>query len=601
MPRISFSSLPTEVVVQIALHLSRSDLVSCVLVCHAWLVLFEPLLYRTFTLTTGHCLGEDSSLTALLRNLHHIRHMTTTDVEFLRFVAFRHLPLSDLQTLDVALSEEELSSFLFNTMRRSNASLMADSRLTFGPAQVLKKFLVGCSRLRRLSFGGTYCFTLTDDIDPFKVITVSCPPSTLEFLKITFEPEEGPCLEQGPLTRPEQSIRHEEYLQAVYYHQQSPSFTALKELNIWSPSIHFDPTKLALLARCPNLERIVLESPDSCTIEYLAQAVKEFCPKLIDLVWDGVNDYADDLTSAMLKSTKLGWRVLTLPYMEDFGPLSYEVLMGSVETLEELVLDKWGNDAEVRHDYFLDLLCSAKNLRLLDGHRDGDRLIHQTAVEVHAFNAFKQHADRGRDRTWALGPRMEYLQMQIVGVPRPDVVCRDNGRPLDSWRFEGSLDDSRRYDVQKWIYEQLGRMTSLKTLVLGMIGICYYDLEKYDLEDGTKYKSKPADLEDALERLGERCKLISYQCLEFSLESGLEKLSGLKELRVLNVQDTAHRIGVKELEWMHVHWPKLKEIKGLVSERRWAGEGEDGAGVKREVEAWMAAHPRGIGSFYVDL
>ena len=53
------------------------------------------------------------------------------------------------------------------------------------------------------------------------------------------------------------------------------------------------------------------------------------------------------------------------------------------------------------------------------------------------------------------------------------------------------------------------------------------------------------------------------ECLEFSLESGLEELAGLKELEVLDVNPLAHRIGVPEVQWMVIHWPKLGAIRGL--------------------------------------
>lgn len=80
-----------------------------------------------------------------------------------------------------------------------------------------------------------------------------------------------------------------------------------------------------------------------------------------------------------------------------------------------------------------------------------------------------------------------------------------------------------------------------------------------------------------------------YRCLEFSLASGLELLGGMEELRVLDVRSTAHRIKIAELDWMHVNWPKLKEIKGLVSKREWAGDVAGGLAVKAAVEEWMAA------------
>lgn len=86
-----------------------------------------------------------------------------------------------------------------------------------------------------------------------------------------------------------------------------------------------------------------------------------------------------------------------------------------------------------------------------------------------------------------------------------------------------------------------------------------------------------------------------YDCLEFSLESGLGILAGLKELRVLDEKSTAHRIGIAELEWMRMNWPKLKTIEGLLSRREWAGTLEDGQAVRDAVEDWIDNHPNGIG------
>ncbi|KAF9145673.1 hypothetical protein BGX30_007511 [Mortierella sp. GBA39] len=52
-------------------------------------------------------------------------------------------------------------------------------------------------------------------------------------------------------------------------------------------------------------------------------------------------------------------------------------------------------------------------------------------------------------------------------------------------------------------------------------------------------------------------------CLEFSFESGLHLLAGLKELRILDVTFTCHRIGVPESEWMENNLPNLASLRGL--------------------------------------
>lgn len=64
---------------------------------------------------------------------------------------------------------------------------------------------------------------------------------------------------------------------------------------------------------------------------------------------------------------------------------------------------------------------------------------------------------------------------------------------------------------------------------------------------------------------------IQCQCLELSLETGLDTLSGLKELRQPKVLRMDHMMGAKETEWI-VHegvWPKLQLIDGVADKKMW--------------------------------
>lgn len=54
-----------------------------------------------------------------------------------------------------------------------------------------------------------------------------------------------------------------------------------------------------------------------------------------------------------------------------------------------------------------------------------------------------------------------------------------------------------------------------------------------------------------------------YSCLPMSLATGLDLMSDLKELRELNVEQMAHRIGLEEVQWMVANWPRLNRIIGL--------------------------------------
>ncbi|KAG0293306.1 hypothetical protein BGZ96_003025 [Linnemannia gamsii] len=51
--------------------------------------------------------------------------------------------------------------------------------------------------------------------------------------------------------------------------------------------------------------------------------------------------------------------------------------------------------------------------------------------------------------------------------------------------------------------------------------------------------------------------------LELTLESGLDRLSTLKDLEVFGFEGLDHRIGKAELDWMAIQWPKLKVMRGL--------------------------------------
>ncbi|KAF9900113.1 hypothetical protein EC991_007904 [Linnemannia zychae] len=390
-----------------------------------------------------------------------------------------------------------------------------------------------------------------------------------------------------------------------------PPFTALKEFHIFGGYGFFSINRMAFLARCVNLESVWLEDVDNWFIDLVSYYFQFFCQRLTSLRLADSFGLVDQSIARILRASVSGWKELRLPSMEKFGPLSFEVLKRSTVTLEILEVEHWG---VLDTRCFMDLLCNAGKLRRLGGIPDKGMDFEIVDVTVHAYCAFLEHSQGKNDLTWALGPSMEHLQMQIGGVPRPDVACRLNGGRLHL-EPNGDIDASRRYDVQRWIYEQLGRMTGLQELLLGILD------QNWDFYDGMGMDVNPEwneqELEEALMGI---YITFQYHCLEFSLESGLELLSGLKELRVLDIRSTAHRIGVPELEWMNVKWPKLKEVKGigaegmvrmpegwlklrgvkgLESKRECFKSAEDGPTDKSSVDALMVNHPRGIGLHFI--
>ncbi|KAG0028730.1 hypothetical protein BGZ81_004458 [Podila clonocystis] len=94
--------------------------------------------------------------------------------------------------------------------------------------------------------------------------------------------------------------------------------------------------------------------------------------------------------------------------------------------------------------------------------------------------------------------------------------------------------DGHYWAMHRQVYRRLARLTLLEELWLG------HSPEHEDPEE-------------------------PYQtdCLQLTLESGLEILGGLKNLRGINIVHMEHSIGLIEVQWMIKSWPKLMSIYGL--------------------------------------
>ncbi|KAF9300571.1 hypothetical protein BGZ74_007732 [Mortierella antarctica] len=114
-------------------------------------------------------------------------------------------------------------------------------------------------------------------------------------------------------------------------------------------------------------------------------------------------------------------------------------------------------------------------------------------------------------------------------------VPRSNGG--DEEEEDGQANNEMEsHKIQQQVYQKLAQQTRLRELKLGLLD------RKQVPEDESWYQT---------------------QCLEMTLASGMDELAGLKDLRQLDVSYMNHNLGVRELEWMAEHWPKLKKIDGL--------------------------------------
>ncbi|KAF9024155.1 hypothetical protein BGZ52_011470 [Haplosporangium bisporale] len=174
--------------------------------------------------------------------------------------------------------------------------------------------------------------------------------------------------------------------------------------------------------------------------------------------------------------------------------------------------------------------------------------------------------DIGHGRPWSCSRTLKTLAVKIVDVPRPDITVGHDGRPVEGELFRGSVDESRA--IQRRVYNQLAEMKHLEKLYLGRMDDSDFVINTL----GTDAEGRNRKVDS----------MFQLNCLEMSLESGLEVLAGLKEMRVVDLRRMAHCVGPKELEWMQTHWKKLERVSGLFD--RWYPALEGG------VRDWIEEH-----------
>ena len=155
---------------------------------------------------------------------------------------------------------------------------------------------------------------------------------------------------------------------------------------------------------------------------------------------------------------------------------------------------------------------------------------------------------------------LEVLRFQIVGVHRlteeEDMDYRQGklfqniNRDLVEKEREAIEKYERLQAQQRRVYDRLAEMVHLRVLDLGMeyrtVGVL---VSRPQIHYGVHvYEDYGRPIPDTL---------------ELSLESGLDRLSTLRELEVVGFEGVDHRIDYGELRWMGQSWPRLKEMRGL--------------------------------------
>ncbi|KAF9344360.1 hypothetical protein BGX26_004461 [Mortierella sp. AD094] len=313
-----------------------------------------------------------------------------------------------------------------------------------------------------------------------------------------------------------------------------------------------------LWRQCGHLEELQLYLSNK-VVECLADGMLTCMPNLRRIRLGGENaglvNLTDEEIATLLSSCRIGWESVEIRHNLDFHRASVAALSRHYHTLEALVV----GEGKFQSDDLLLLLSSTPNLRTLRCIGDG---VYQNwpeaSIESVAFIDLDH--DTTSLKTWACEASLRELAIKITNIPRPDLegksgvveeTCTNRGR-----------------EIQNRVYERLARFTNLETLWLGH-SFCIFD-GSYVWGHGG----------------------FQTDCLEMSLESGLDKLGGLKELRELNLSHMNTRIQLKEIKWMVEHWPKLRIICGLEGEEEESEDSNDAGNEYKKVIGWLKEfHP----------
>ncbi|KAG0197336.1 hypothetical protein BGX33_000733, partial [Mortierella sp. NVP41] len=175
---------------------------------------------------------------------------------------------------------------------------------------------------------------------------------------------------------------------------------------------------------------------------------------------------------------------------------------------------------------------------------------------------------------WACS-RLEVLRIQFVGfdrltpeeqhvfdsIPRVSTSTAEEHVGQEVQQHQ-SLDEEQQQILEKHrrcreqhhnMYDRLATLTQLKVLNTGYEYRDVWDVERtpsslYKGADGQTYYRYSGPIANTM---------------EWSLESGLDRLVTLMNLEVFGFEGSDHRIGKAELDWMAASWPRLKTVTGL--------------------------------------
>lgn len=242
-----------------------------------------------------------------------------------------------------------------------------------------------------------------------------------------------------------------------------------------------------------------------------------------------IPDIDDGKISSILAAGTKGWSAVHFYTTAQVGPRTFDTLLQHASTLKELSVVRVEDPTGI-----IRVLRSCPELRKLvtiaNGWRGGGPYPQVAATEFIDWDPETRAL-----RPWPCATKLERLAVQVTGVPQLKPQAADK-----------QLTDVRHYfEIQRRVCERLGQFTNLRVLQLGWS------------PQGIQCRNFSWDT------ARNTAALKQFTCVNLTLETGLDKLSGLKRLEDLHIINMDHQVMEEEVVWMAEQWPRLSKLYGL--------------------------------------
>ncbi|KAK3807528.1 MAG: hypothetical protein JOS17DRAFT_797097 [Linnemannia elongata] len=256
---------------------------------------------------------------------------------------------------------------------------------------------------------------------------------------------------------------------------------------------------------CGNVERLELRACRVNLAHDLAGRIRIWLPKVNSIVIK--NTVHRKAVAPLLSACVGGWKnIRTYAALDPMSCTALATQCGTLEVLEVITISAFSSKTLRR------VLLSSPRLKTLITIDDKwCRRLRSPYIEANDFIDVIPLSNSLHP--WASEKSLKVLKTKITCIPRPDVYKVLAGQEHFDTLTETYAGEGRH--TQKRVHERLARLTNLEELCLGQATRANVSLESaYDDGEGEDYQ---------------------YDCLEMTLESGLDQLKDLNNLRVLDV------------------------------------------------------------------